>query len=46
MIKNINTANIYSAYKNHKRSYTSLKNETWELIDSILNVKKSKKGKT
>ncbi len=39
------TSNIYSAYKNHIHSYASFKDETWELIESILSVKECKKGK-
>lgn len=43
-MSNTDTTNIYSAYKNHIRSYASFKDETWELIESILSVKECKKG--
>lgn len=35
---------IYNAYKQHIRSYASFRDETWELIESILTVKECRKG--
>ncbi|MBN8675282.1 MAG: Crp/Fnr family transcriptional regulator [Chitinophagales bacterium] len=43
-MKNPDSASIYSAYKNHIRSYASFKDETWELIESILSIKECRKG--
>ena len=35
---------IYSAYKEHIRSYASFTDETWELVESILSVTECRKG--
>jgi CRP-like cAMP-binding protein len=43
-MKSPGSIDIYTAYKNHIRSYASFKDETWDLIESILSVKECKKG--
>lgn len=35
---------IFSSYKKHISTFTSFSNETWELIESVLNVREFKKG--
>jgi CRP-like cAMP-binding protein len=35
---------IFTAYKDHIRSYATFKDETWDLIEGILSVKAFKKG--
>jgi CRP-like cAMP-binding protein len=38
------SAGIYAAYKKHIRAYATFKDETWELVESILSVKQCRKG--
>lgn len=35
---------IFTSYKNHIRSYASFRDETWELIESVLSIREFKKG--
>jgi len=40
----IDESAIFIAYKDHVRSFASFKTETWELIESILEIHQFKKG--
>lgn len=38
------STHIFASYKKHIGSYASFKDETWDLIESVLSVKEFKKG--
>lgn len=43
-MKDNNAEDIFSAYKAHIRHFASFKDETWDLIESVLSVKTIKKN--